>query len=288
MSVVKPDVSVVVPCYNQAHFLCELLDSVAIATTRHHEVIIVNDGSTKSSTERYLAGLKAVAPHQELTVLHKANGGLSSARNFGVSRSKAAFVQFLDADDMLWPDSIDFRYNALITHNLDVAICDYTFCNLERNKFWNHDKSTITQDNLNFFGVAHFWERGLTIPIHCGLFRKSLLDSPPFHAGLRGKEDWIFWLGLFLASSKVKYFPHVGAVYRMHDQNMTRDGRSMAISWLRAIEIAKSKFPCFDDVCIGAALKHFKQYYLHYFWAETGGHFPIAFYERLLWQGCDD
>lgn len=278
----KPKISVVVPCYNQAQYLQNLLESVDRATHRIHEVIIVNDGSTKSSTARFLRDLHPISERQILKIVNQINGGLASARNAGFSESRGEFIQFLDADDFLLPKSIDDRLNVLLSDNSDVVVSDYLFCNAEANHFYPPEKPTIAQENLNFFGVARYWERGLTIPIHCGLFRRSILPEKPFRLELKAKEDWVFWMGLFLLTRQVSFHETPGCVYRMHSSNMTRDGRAMALSWIDAIFLAKRIYPHFDDYFVDEAIKHFKGFYLPYFWHANGSGFVASAFDLLI------
>ena len=85
-------VSVIIPCYNQAHYLGEAIASVLGQTHAHYEIIVVDDGST-DDTER------VAARHTGVRCLRKKNGGLAAARNTGLRASKGDYVVFLDADD---------------------------------------------------------------------------------------------------------------------------------------------------------------------------------------------
>ena len=91
-------VSIIVPCFNQAHFLDEALQSVFDQIYKYWECIIVNDGSPDHTAE--------VAKHwikkdSRFSYLYKENGGLSSARNAGVAISKGEYILPLDSDDFL-------------------------------------------------------------------------------------------------------------------------------------------------------------------------------------------
>ena len=91
-------VSIIVPCYNQAHFLNESLDSVINQSYPNWECIIVNDGSPDNTEE---IAKKWCKNDKRFQYLEKENGGLSSARNAGIKISKGEFILPLDADDIL-------------------------------------------------------------------------------------------------------------------------------------------------------------------------------------------
>jgi glycosyltransferase involved in cell wall biosynthesis len=93
-----PLASIVIPCYNQAHFLPEAIESALSQTHRPIEVIIVDDGSPDNTTE-------VVARYPQVRYLRQENRGLGGARNSGFGISKGEFILFLDADDRFTPDA---------------------------------------------------------------------------------------------------------------------------------------------------------------------------------------
>jgi glycosyltransferase involved in cell wall biosynthesis len=89
-----PEVSIVIPCYNYANWVGEAIDS-ALAQGENTEIIVVNDGSTDNSAE-VIDGYKS-----RVRILHKENGGVSSARNAGAALAQGEYITFLDADDQM-------------------------------------------------------------------------------------------------------------------------------------------------------------------------------------------
>src|SRR5262245_26551242 len=94
-----PLVSVVIPCYNQAHFLREAIESVRAQTYPAVEIVVVDDGSA-DDTSAVAAGYPGVR------CLRQQNQGLAVARNRGLAISRGDLAVFLDADDRLLPDAI--------------------------------------------------------------------------------------------------------------------------------------------------------------------------------------
>lgn len=97
----KSLISIVIPVYNVEKYLEKCLQSVKNQTYNHFEVILVNDGSTDSSLS---ICEKFVNQDKRFSVLSKENGGLSSARNFGIKKAKGSFITFVDSDDYIVKD----------------------------------------------------------------------------------------------------------------------------------------------------------------------------------------
>ncbi len=95
-------VSVVIPCYKQAHFLPEAIKSVLAQTYSGVEAIVVDDGSPDNTSE-------VACRHRDVRCIRQQNQGLSGARNTGLRESRGSFVMFLDADDRLLRNAHSFR-----------------------------------------------------------------------------------------------------------------------------------------------------------------------------------
>ncbi|WP_422649187.1 hypothetical protein OJJOAM_001156 [Cupriavidus sp. H18C1] len=236
-----PLVSVIVPCYNQGQYLEDALQSIEAAYRGPLEVIVVDDGSTEARTMRALDELRA--NRAELHIVRQRNGGLSNARNTGLGRASGAFVQFLDTDDLLVPGKIDRQVDHFsIVPRLDVSISDYMLCD-ETRIACSKVQSAISTSSFELSDFLFHWERGLSIPIHCGLFRRQILDDVRFDESLRAKEDWVFWCTLKLRQAKMAYFPVHGAVYRQHAESMRRSYLRMGDSWLCAAAKIRAAMP---------------------------------------------
>lgn len=284
-----PRVSVIAPCYNQAQFLDQHLSSVARATRAFHEVIIVDDGSTHPQTVRDLEVLRSAAPHQEIVLVRQSNAGLAAARNSGIRRSRGEYVKFLDADDLLMPGSLDIQMRHLERlrdegsrpEQHSVSVCDYFTLN-ESNAQWElAGEQPSSLGRLTFDDIAFGWERGVSIPIHCGLFTRSVFGGKsPFDENLRSKEDWLFWMGLLADNIEPAFLPKPLAVYRIHGDSMTRKSNiPNASSWLEVAREAHARYPdLFTDDAYKAAITHFKTFYVDRLWRELGPSLP--------WQVC--
>lgn len=198
-----PIVSVIIPCYRQAHYLPAALESVFAQTYLSVEIVVVNDGSdddTEVVARRYADRIRYV---------WKPNGGLSSARNAGIAAATGDYLLFLDADDLLHPDAIS-RLIEAVQHRPD------RICLMGSKLFTNPD--TIPQEReclpaaTNFFpGLIH----ANLGPCHAFLCSKQrVLQVGLFDEGLRSCEDWDLWARLALAGCELVTVAFAGAYYR--------------------------------------------------------------------------
>lgn len=115
-------VSVIIPVYNVEAFLDRCVTSVVNQTYANLEIILVDDGATDSSPELCEQWAKKDA---RIIVMHKTNGGLSSARNAGITRSSGPWLAFIDSDDWGEPDYIETLHALAMEHEADLAVCSF-------------------------------------------------------------------------------------------------------------------------------------------------------------------
>lgn len=226
-----PLVSVIVPCYNQGRYLVQSIPSALAACSRTIEVVVVDDGSTEPAAARWLDRAQALDPTR-VRVHRQANQGLSGARNAGIALARGRFIQFLDADDLLTPNKIDAQLAQFDANpGLDVSICDFLLADETCTSFFKQEEA-ISDFELCESDFLYRWERGLAIPIHCGLFHRRVVDS--FDTTARAKEDWLFWVGLALDGARFAYVRGHWAIYRQHAASMRRSYLRMGQAWLAA------------------------------------------------------
>ena len=106
----SPLISVIVPIYNVEEYLPRCLESISNQSYKHIEIILVDDGATDSSTKIIQ---KYVQKDERMRAIHKTNGGLSSARNRGIQEAKGEYLTFIDADDYVANDYVEYLFNLL-------------------------------------------------------------------------------------------------------------------------------------------------------------------------------
>lgn len=112
-------ISVVLPIYNVEDYLEKCMDSVLNQTYSNIEIILVDDGSPDSCPKMCDEYVKK---DKRVKVVHKENGGLSDARNAGIKASNGEYITFIDSDDYVDKDYIEFLYNTIKKENADIAI----------------------------------------------------------------------------------------------------------------------------------------------------------------------
>lgn len=117
-----PLISIIVPVYNVKSYLPACLDSLKKQTYSNLEILLVDDGSTDNSDTL----LKAFASvDKRARVIKKKNGGLSSARNTGLDRAKGKYIFFLDSDDYLENDAIEYLFKLIEKSGSLISICSH-------------------------------------------------------------------------------------------------------------------------------------------------------------------
>lgn len=118
-----PKLSLIIPVYNVENYIEKCLDSVMNQTIDDLEIILVNDGSTDSSKVKIEPYLEKY--QDKIKYLEKENGGLSSARNYGIPYATGEYIAFLDSDDYIEPQTYEEMYNLAIKENADMVECDF-------------------------------------------------------------------------------------------------------------------------------------------------------------------
>lgn len=120
----KDLISVIVPVYNMEEYIKQCLDSILNQTYTNLEIIVVDDGSNDGS-EKICDDYKN--KDSRITVIHQKNSGVSVARNVGLDFCKGKFISFVDPDDYVEPQYIEYLYNSLIENCVDISLCDYNY-----------------------------------------------------------------------------------------------------------------------------------------------------------------
>jgi len=202
-------VSVIIPCYNHAHYLTEAVESIVHQTYSCWECIIVNDGSPDNTADVAKA---LIAKHvdKKIVLLEKENGGLADARNFGIRNSTGNYILPLDADDAIHPEMLSRTVSLLETHpDIGFAYTDTIRFGLSQNQYQTSD--------YDFYSLC--WGNYIN---YCSLYRREAWEaSGGYNTNMiYGYEDWDFWLACGEKGFFGKRIPGHLFMYRVKDKSM--------------------------------------------------------------------
>lgn len=207
-------VSIVIPAYNVGSYLDYCITSIVKQSYKNIEILIVNDGSSDNT--------KDICNNWEVKdsrvrVFHKKNGGVSSARNLGISKANGQYIMFVDGDDWL-----DINAVELLVDHIEKTRAEACFCNCY---YKNEDviiEATKLETDTTYSSIdialQHLHYRFIASPCLC-LCRFPLVESisnpliesltfsnkshPKFSEDIHTLEDWEFNLRLILSTEKI-------------------------------------------------------------------------------------
>jgi glycosyltransferase involved in cell wall biosynthesis len=211
-------VSVVIPCYNHAHFLADAIDSVMAQTWRDFEIIVVDDGSRDNT-------FQVASRYESVRYVHQQNKGLSASRNTGLRQSKGDYLVFLDADDRLLPSALETGVHFLKTYPQCAFVAGR--CQLvARDGTPLTDLSPASADANKAGYPALLRDTFIWNPASV-MYRRRVFESlSPFDVSLNAAEDWDLYLRIAREHSIYSY-DSVIVEYRQHTANMSRNAALM-------------------------------------------------------------
>jgi glycosyltransferase involved in cell wall biosynthesis len=210
----QPLISVIVPVYNVEKYLNECVDSILAQTYKNLEIILVDDGA-KDNCPRMCDDY--AAKYANVKVVHKKNGGLSSARNAGLDLAAGEMVAFLDSDDFFDKEMFTRLYEKRQESGAQIVCSCFKSFNGTRNlrKAVDCDKqfqgSEIAQE---------MFLRDTGISACAKIIDRSLIGDTRFTEGITN-EDFLFMLDIYLKGSKIYYMADSFYYYRYNEASIT-------------------------------------------------------------------
>lgn len=212
-----PAVSVIIPAYNQGHYLSQAIQSVLDQTCQDFEIIVVDDGSTDHTRQ-------VAQSFTDLRVryVYKTNGGLSSARNAGIRHAAGRFLTYLDSDDLFLPEKLSLLLAALQERpEWGLVAGQAVLIDENGDRLGEIFDTPLPEDTTQLL---------LGNPLHVGsvMVRREWQERVGFFdETLRSYEDWDMWLRLARAGCQMGWMPKPVSLYRFHRAQMTRNGEQM-------------------------------------------------------------
>jgi glycosyltransferase involved in cell wall biosynthesis len=210
-------VSVIIPCYRQAEYLGDCVDSVLMQSHQNIEIIVVNDGSDDHTDD------VAARFSGRITYLRKENGGVSSARNAGIRVARGRYLMFLDADDLLHRDGVGWLVAAM--EGREDRLC---LMGMRQFKDDPEGPDAVDFPPLRLDSALPRMIHHNLGSTHSYLFSRSMVESVDgFDRAIEPCEDWDMWLRLALRADSFISVPRIGAYYRCHPGSASGDKRKM-------------------------------------------------------------
>lgn len=209
-------ISVVIPCYNQGHYLAEAIGSVREGGVSPVEIVVVDDGST-DETPRIAASFDGVA------LISQPNAGLARARNSGLEACRAPFVVFLDADDRLAPGGLDTGLRAIASH----PACAFVY---GRCLMMSADGAILPTPSQPRIDGGHYLEllrrNYIWMPAMAMFRREAVEGAGGFSTSAHASADYDLYLRL-ARTHAIHDHGEVVAWYRRHTDNMSSNAGRM-------------------------------------------------------------
>ena len=235
----KELVTIIVPVYNVEKYLNKCIESIIRQSYKNLEIIFVDDGSTDDSGQILD---KYAKKDDRIVVIHKENGGVSSARNTGLNCAKGDYICFCDADDYLIDDYVEYLLNMILLNDADISLTKNMFSNFD-NKQIENDKQEIYSGENTAIDIMLY---NIPIGVYCKMFKKEFLDKnnirfiPDIFIG----EGFNFNVDSFQRANKV-LIGYKKVYYYRRDNETSATTKFSIEKWkngLNAIDVMKKRF----------------------------------------------
>ena len=203
-------ISVVIPIYNVEQYLNRCIDSILKQTYTNLEILLIDDCSTDSCG--------AICDHYSvkdgrIKVLHKKNGGLSDARNIGIAMASGEYITFVDSDDSVASDMIQYLYGLIMKYKVEVSMCQYQSINEEdehiKTRVYNFDDFLI--DSNEKIMESYFKHKFISSVAWGKLYKTKLFGDIRYPIGRFHEDEFTTYRVLSLCNKIVvgcerKYF----------------------------------------------------------------------------------
>lgn len=244
---VTPIISIIVPVYNVEDYLEKCIVSILRQSFSDFELILVDDGSTDMSgilCDRF------AEKDGRIVVIHKKNGGLSSARNAGIDIARGEYLGFVDSDDFIDIDMYQYLYTNLIRENADISMCGIYDC--YNGKYYVEKDHYCVQVNVEDAIKITFSDKLIKVTAVNKLYKRSLFSVLRYPIN-RLMEDVFLILELLLKCERIV----IGSeqkYYYIHRENSITSNQfdNRTFDFIRAFkknyDIIKNNFPNLESI----------------------------------------
>ena len=228
-------VSIIVPVYNAENYLPNCLDSLVNQTYENIEIILINDGSTDGSLK---ICQDFASEDNRIKVFSIENSGVSTARNIGIENMTGDYITFVDSDDWIELNMIEFVISKAMKGKVDTIVWSYfkNFSDSERalslipggNQLFTNEKDILYLKSIyQFYGQEKLGDTVSAGTTWCKLYKSELIQNNNirFKEELTRSQDVIFCLEAFSKSERIKYYDENLYHYRINNSSTCSGNR---------------------------------------------------------------
>ncbi|GGH46026.1 glycosyltransferase family 2 protein [Mangrovimonas yunxiaonensis] len=208
-------VSIIIPAYNRAHLIGETLESILAQTYANWECIIVDDGSTDNTVKMVSS---YVANDNRFKLFERPNTrlkGANTCRNIGLEQAQGDYVVFFDSDDLMTPDHLETKIQAIEIGDFDYCITKTEYFNYDTDclaEYYKFDTCEITP--YNYVSQMINW---LTLDV---CIKVSIAKSISFNENLQSGQEYNYYCKLVHKSVNASFIDKVVSLRRHHEQSI--------------------------------------------------------------------
>ena len=215
----QPLITVIIPVYKVEKYLRKCVESVIYQTYSNLEIILIDDGSTDNSG---LICDEYAKKDSRIRVLHQKNSGISSVRNKGIDMAKGKYFTFIDSDDYVSLDYIEYLYNLITKYNADISICNFKL-------IWKNSKSKKDTKNKEFLLDSEnafknmLFNQGINVSVWAKLYKTNLWRNIRFPIN-KVYEDTAIIYKIIDKASKIAYGDKECYFYVAREGSISKQG----------------------------------------------------------------
>lgn len=214
-------ISIIVPVYNAEKYLERCIESILSQSFINLEIILIDDGSTDKSAQICDEYAKL---DERILVIHQDNQGVSMARNKGINISSGDYITFVDGDDTVSVDYIDYLVHIAIEYDADISVCRILDCINGRED--KDDKKNVFVLNNEQAVEMMFYQKEFTTSVSGKLYKKTYKERIKFPINMKHEDFAIMYKVLYSAERIVygqrqlyHYIHHIGSFSHSEEFN---------------------------------------------------------------------
>ena len=210
-------ISVIVPIYNVEEYLPNCIESILRQTYKHLEIVLVDDGSPDRCGEICEEYAKK---DDRIRVIHKENGGLSDARNKGMSIATGKYFTFIDSDDYISEDYVEYLYKLLKEHDADISVCDLIMTSSMK-ETEQKDSKSVFKYSVDEALEAMLYAKVFSTSADAKLYKRELFEGVEYPIG-KYMEDLFTTYRLICKSKRIVCGKRVCYYYYHREGSITQ------------------------------------------------------------------